>query len=218
VMSLEENFSSLLGVESVLSVEGVAHHELKRLEGRQDFAVVEAGSSTDVVVSGSAHHGGRDSHSRVVLGLGVIHVSPNPKRAGVVGTLIVTGDHLDTIFVVAGFGGLAKLAVGPGDGSIVHVGATVADLIGVVEDSVGVSSVNLHVLARAHLNLHLGGSDGVHAGIELVHVSIEVLGNGDGLDSARSLGAGSVDLGKMNGGDGLDHVEVIVIFKDNSLG
>jgi len=179
---------------------------------------VEAGSSTDSVVGGSAHHRGLDSHGRVVLGLSVFHVSPDPKGASIVGTLVVTGDHLDSIFVVAGFGGLAKLAVGPSDGSIVDVSATVADLIGGVEVGAGVYSVNLHVLARAHLDLHLGGSDGVKAGIHGVFDRVEVLGDGDGLNGARSLGAGSVDLGQMDGGDGLDHVEVIVIFKDDSLG
>jgi hypothetical protein len=66
-----------------------------------------------------------------------------------------------------------------------------------MEISTEVTGVNLDLLARGHLGLHLGSSDGIVTSIELVQLSVNVLGYSDSLESARllSLLAVGVDLG-----------------------
>lgn len=193
---MEEDLGSG-GVESIFSEEGVDHHPFESVEGRQNFAVVEASSGLDGVGGGSAHHGGLDGNGRVVFSDIVGHVGPDPKGSFIIGTFIITGDHLDAVLVVVGLGGLAEFAVGPGDRCIVDVGTTHANFVSLMEISTEVTGVNLDLLARGHLGLHLGSSDGIVTSIELVQLSVNVLGYSDSLESARllSLLAVGVDLG-----------------------
>jgi len=193
---LEEDLGSG-GIDSVFSEEGVDHHPFKGVEGRQNFAVMEASSSLNEVGDGSAHHGGLDGDGRVVFSGGVLHVGPDPKGSFIIGTEIITGNHLDTVLVVVGLGGLAEFAVGPGDRCIVDIGATHANLIGLVEISTEVTRVNLDLLARRHLGLGLGSGDGVETSIELVQLSVNVLRDSDSLKSASALSflTVSVNLG-----------------------
>lgn len=140
---MEEDLGFALVGDAVFSVERVDHHPFKGFEGRQNFAVVEPTGSFDGVGSRSAHHGGLNGVSGVILSRSVLHISPNPKGSFVVRAHIVTSNHLDTVLVVVGLGSLAEFAVSPCDRRVIDVGTTHADLIFLVEISAEVTCVDL---------------------------------------------------------------------------
>jgi len=61
---------------------------------------MEASCATDVIVNRGSHHWSLNSDSFLVITLSVVHVGPDPQRALIVGTEIVTSDILLTIGVV----------------------------------------------------------------------------------------------------------------------
>lgn len=87
---------------------------------------METSSATNEVVSWGSHHRSLDSDSLLVVTLSVLHVSPDPQRALVVGTKIVSSDVLLTIGVIVVLGLFAESLVSPGNGGIVDLGAAVA--------------------------------------------------------------------------------------------
>ena len=76
-----------------------------------------------------------------------------------------------------------------------------------------VAGMLLDALSGVDLDLHLTGSDGVVASVKLVKLPVDVFRNCDGFDVAvlAAFCAVSVYLGEVNGGDGLNAVEVVVV-------
>lgn len=106
---------------------------------------MESSGGLDLVIGGSAHHWCLDRHCLLVVAHVVVHVGPDPKRAGIVRTLVIADDELLTILVVVPLGGWAELLVRPVDRLLVDLCAAIADLISLVEVEV-LSGVRLDVL------------------------------------------------------------------------
>ena len=175
---------------------------------------MEASSAANEVISGGAHHRGLHGHCLLVVTLFVVHECPDPQRALVVGTKIVTSDVLLAKGIVVSLSLLAESRVGPLDGGVIDLGASVANLIVFVEVGELSTTFSLDCLSGAELGLDLGSSDGVVASVELVEPVVLVLSDCDGLELAVSgslLVTRCGDRGQMDWSDGLDTMEVIVI-------
>jgi len=69
--------------------------------------------------------------------LSVLHVGPDPKRAFVVRSHVISSDQLGSIIIVAFLGGFTEFAVSPLDRFIVDLGTALANFISLMEVSVG---------------------------------------------------------------------------------
>lgn len=162
---------------------------------------METSCATDVIVSRGSHHRSLNSDGLLVIALSVMHVGPDPQRALVVGTEIVTSDILLTIGVVVCLNSTGKSLISPCDRLIVDFSATVAIFITRGEVSELITTSNLNRLTRAELGLDLGGSNGVVSSIELVKLLVEVLRDSGCLECASLSGllvASAIDERKMD--------------------
>lgn len=80
--------------DSVSVIEGVDVDPLESSEWGEELAVVESTGSTDGVVSGSSHHGSLDGGFCLIFVVVVGQVSPDPERASIIWTFIVSNDNL----------------------------------------------------------------------------------------------------------------------------
>ena len=162
---------------------------------------METSSATNVIVNRGSHHWGLNSDGLLVLALSVVHVGPDPQRALVVGTKIVTSDILLTIGVIVFLCSAAKSLISPCDGLIVDFSATVAIFIILGEVSELITTGNLNTLTRAELSFNLGGGNGVISSIELVELDVVVLGDSVCSKNASLSGllfASAIDERKMD--------------------
>lgn len=182
--SLQEECLHLSVLHSVLGVETVDVHPLHNMEWRENLAVVEASGGLNTVVDWSSHHGGLSGLLSLVAVLSVVHVSPDPQWSFVVWSLVVTKDELLSLLLVSGQRFLSSVLNSPVNGLLVDLLASLSDLIGFVEVSVGVSSLDLHVLSTQELGSHLSGGNWVEPTVEGIEGVVQVLSDSDGLEGA----------------------------------
>ena len=110
------------------------------------------------------------------------------------------------------------MVVSPLDAEVVYFSASVSDLVFLMEIGRLVTRVLLNSLTRGDLGFDLAGSDGIVAGVKLIELFVDALGDSDGLNCAAFavFGTVRVNFRQMNWVDGLDSVEVVVVFNLHS--
>jgi hypothetical protein len=81
--------------------ESVNVDPLESSEGTQKLAVVETSSGTDAIVSRSSHHGGVEDGLGLVSIVVVLEVLPDPKRASIIRSMVISNYEFFAYSVVS---------------------------------------------------------------------------------------------------------------------
>jgi len=154
---------------------------LKCTEWRQEFAVVEASGCTNWIVSWGAHHWWLDHGLSFLVIVVILKIFPDPERASIEWSKIVTDHKLLTKLIVSSNSLLIGLWKGPLEWLLIDVSASVTNLIELVEISVFFTPLYMDWLSWHHLSLHFDSTNLKLASIKLVKSIVIVFGNSDAL-------------------------------------
>ena len=146
--SLKEHCGLLFNiVDTICSEDGVVVNPFHDLEWGENFAVMETSSCRDKVVCWSAHHWRLDNHLGFIIAFAVFHEGPNPKWAFIVWSLVITSDKLLAFRVIVISSSLTDALIRPLNGLVINLSASVPSLVGLMEDSIYISTFYLNSLS-----------------------------------------------------------------------
>ena len=171
----------------------------------------------DEVVERSTHHWGTNNHLRFVLGLRVIHVSPDPQRTFIIRTHVIPSNKFLSKAVIIGLCFSTKVRVGPLNTLVIYISTSVTNLVHQVEISSCVTCVVLNLLTWRYFSFHFTCSDSIITSVHLIKLTINVFRYSDSFHYTilACCCAIWINFSKMNGIHRLDFMEIIIILNSH---